>query len=219
MTSEQIAKLPVHFHAANYTEWVDPSRTTVAEIAAMVREAVEREATAAGVASPGEVAAVIAERVSILIEPDFEAWIKVVERSGGSLPGINEETAGETYKRRWALETTAFANAPISPENCKVLTIAPNEPYQMVPGTSFARSSPNTGALYPAPPQDGPSVQAVEVLIPIRFKTVDSPTHDLPSTIAIRLFRSQTGPAWRPYNFIVYNDDKAEGKVRTFPVF
>lgn len=82
------------------------------------------------------------------------------------------------------------------------------------------RPSQDMGAAkYPDPPLTDPTIVAVEVLIPVKFRAVGSSSHNLPATAAMRLYRTDSVPDWRPYDFILYFDESSMGKELGFPVF
>ncbi len=215
---------PAEFRAGESLLDLRPDRAGVERATAAVAGRIEAVAASQlGAESAASLAASVALRLALILEPDYEAWLRATRPLDPDV-GLDEE-GGESaaFRDEWENCARVLAGAPIGLEGIAVRRIEGDPrafPMDRVrPGTIILAGGPGLdgiGTVELSLPE-GDEIEGVEALIPTRLRT--NAHGVIPCTAGLRFARPRGGTEWQPVAMFVYLGAEAFEKDLTPPVF
>lgn len=163
----------------------------------------------------------VAGRMAMMMRAEIDAWAAEAGRFA-QVPDLDsiDPFFKNTLRERWLAAARGYENAPVASSGISVRSVRVDEDPNFdvgAPGLMLRATAGLASANYPAPPIDDPLMRAVEVMIPMKVRTLGSRTHDQPVMVALRLFWNSRMQEWQPYDLILYADYSVVDKTVPFP--
>jgi len=205
------------FQAAGVSYDLRPGGRGLENVLATVSGVVERRATESLGDEGADLGSSVAERLGHMLAPDFDAWLAATREFVPDLAASFTQEEMADVRAKWESAASGLGGAPLSSDGIRVRRIDDPQAFPMdraEPGTIILTPDPSHGGVdYPMP--TGGNMVAVEVLIPVSFRSSDAGR--IPATAGMRFARTDSSGGWRPVKLFIYFTGEAFDKELPMP--
>lgn len=207
------------FQAAAMRADMKPQRTGVEAVVDGVLQEIEPQLAELelSAAAKEELRLTVRRRLHLVLEPDYDRWRQA---AGDRVPPEADPThpEHEKFMGKWETAAGQLRHSPVSSEGVVLRRVGSDWEPKLEAGTMFLRTGgPRTASVrYEEPPA---GAEAVELLVPMRYKVAYDSKKILPVTASMRFYATTAKGPWQPSDMYLYFDEQAFGEKLSVPLY